>query len=223
MQHVSAESGSGPADRGSTHELLLVADPMCAWCYGFRPVLERIRPELDGSVAVRLVLGGLAPDSEVPMDAAMRAYVQQAWRAVEATAGVPFEHRFWDEASPRRSTWPACRAVIAAGERGWALYHAIQQAYYREARDPSWPETLLALAKEVGCDEQEFLTAWRSERTEAALQQDFRVRDSLGATGFPSVGVRTPEKDRLLVRGWCDAPELLDVLRASGVPLASRG
>ena len=60
-------------------------------------------------------MGGLAPDSDEPMPAEMRTYVQQAWRAVTARTGVAFEHRFWEECAPRRSTYPACRAVIAAG------------------------------------------------------------------------------------------------------------
>ena len=111
--------------------LLYVVDPMCSWCFGFAPALKEARAQSSAQplpestekashatparLPVELVMGGLAPDSDEPMPAEMRAYVQQAWHAVTARTGVEFEHRFWQECAPRRSTYPACRAVIAAG------------------------------------------------------------------------------------------------------------
>ena len=64
-------------------ELVYVADPLCSWCYGFRPTLDRI----EALGPVRYVMGGLAPDDDQPMDPAMRTYVQRAWDAVEARVG----------------------------------------------------------------------------------------------------------------------------------------
>ena len=190
---------------------------MCSWCYGFQPVLDEVLEELDPSVAVRLVMGGLAPDSEEPMAQSVRAYVQEAWRTIASRTGVRFEHRFWEVAQPRRSTWPACRAVIAAGPLGTPLYRAIQRAYYREARDPSWPETLLELALEVGCAREPFVAAWGSAATARAFKSDLELRDRLGARGFPSVGLATPEGLELLTRGWCDADTLRAALAAKGL------
>jgi putative protein-disulfide isomerase len=55
---------------------------------------------------------------------------------------------------PRRSTYAACRAVIAARRQnpGYEekMILAIQQAYYLEARNPADSHTLIELASEIG-------------------------------------------------------------------------
>ncbi|MCA9001280.1 MAG: DsbA family protein, partial [Planctomycetes bacterium] len=138
--------------------LLYVVDPMCSWCYGFAPVLDAVRGKLRADVSMDLVMGGLAPDSDAPMDAETRQYVQQAWRAVEAQTRVPFNHDFWTECAPRRSTYIACRAVILARAEAkeWDMLRAIQTAYYREARNPSDASTLVDLAAKLGMDAASF-------------------------------------------------------------------
>ena len=96
------------------------------------------------------VMGGLARDSDDPMPEETRAYVQMNWREVTKTTGAEFNWDFWRKCKPRRSTYPACRAVLAAGaQREDAvpeMFDAIQRAYYREARNPSDIDTLTAVA-----------------------------------------------------------------------------
>jgi len=181
---------------------------MCSWCWGFTSVLEQLERELRGDVRVQLVLGGLAPDDDAPMPEAMRGYVQDAWRAVEARTGACFEHAFWDRHQPRRSTWPACRAVLAAGERGREMFAAIQRAYYLETRDPSDRDTLVALGVELGFEERGFAAALDAPEIRAQLDEDFALRDRLGITGYPSVALERDGESHVLTRGWVDADTL---------------
>jgi len=181
--------------------LLYVADPMCSWCWGFAPVLDELESGLRPGVELQLVLGGLAPDDETPMDAATARYVQDAWRAVEARTGARFEHAFWERCAPRRSTWPACRAVLAAGERGREMFAAIQRAYYLEARDPSDRATLVAVAGELGFDPDTFGPRIDAEETRALLACDFELRDRLGVSGYPSLALERGGETRVLTRG----------------------
>ena len=46
-------------------------DPMCSWCWGFRPVWQSLRRQLPPAVRVVRLLGGLAPDNDEPMPEAM--------------------------------------------------------------------------------------------------------------------------------------------------------
>ena len=39
-------------------ELIYVADPMCSWCWGFSPVIDRITPMLRDRAAIRVLPGG---------------------------------------------------------------------------------------------------------------------------------------------------------------------
>jgi putative protein-disulfide isomerase len=162
-------------------------------------------------------MGGLAPDDERPMEPATARYVQGAWRAVEARTGARFEHAFWEHHTPRRSTWPACRAVLAAGGRGREMFAAIQRAYYLDARDPSDRSTLVSIAGELGFDEPGFERSIDSDETRHALMRDFDLRDLVGATGFPSLGLVRDGRTRLLTRGWVDLAAATKVLSSAGL------
>jgi putative protein-disulfide isomerase len=185
---------------------------MCSWCWGFTGVLAEVEPRLN--VPLELVLGGLAPDDDRPMPEAMRRYVQDAWRSVAALTGARFEHAFWERNQPRRSTWPACRAVLAAGERGREMFAAIQRAYYLEARDPSDRDTLVALGTELGFDREAFANAIDAPQTHSQLDEHFALRDRMGVSGYPSLAFDTGEAATVLTRGWVDADTLHQELTA---------
>jgi putative protein-disulfide isomerase len=200
-------------------QLLYVVDPMCSWCYGFAPALGEVMGGLAPGVEVDLVMGGLAPDSDEPMAPDMRSYVQTAWRAVEARTGVPFNHEFWQRCEPRRSTYTACRAVVVARESGlaWEMLAAIQRAYYREARNPSDPSILCELAAEIGLNAQAFGAELRASETDSKLHADLALRDRIGATSFPSLGVRRGDRTTLVASGCLGEAELRDALRLAGL------
>jgi putative protein-disulfide isomerase len=196
----------------SAVRVFYVADPMCSWCWGFASVLEAVEPTLRADIELQLVLGGLAPDSELPMDEATRRYVQRAWRAVESQTGARFEHSFWERCQPRRSTWPACRAVLAAGERGRDMFGAIQKAYYTEARDPSDPETLVTIGRELGFEEGAFAATLAAPETQTRLEEDFALRRKLGVHGFPSLAIERDGELGPITNGWVDAANLRAIL-----------
>ncbi len=116
----------------STSTLYYIADPMCSWCWGFQPTLESIIDILPEEIDVRYVMGGLAKDSDEPMPADTLEYVKQQWQLVTDRTGAQFNWDFWTACQPKRSTYPACRAVIAAGEQQEGgsedMFHAIQRA-----------------------------------------------------------------------------------------------
>ena len=206
------------ADDGRDATLIYVADPMCSWCWGFAPVLEEVCAALPAA-GFELVLGGLAPDDDAPMDEATRRYVQGAWDAVEARTGARFNRDFWTRCAPRRSTWPACRAVLVAEElapgSGGALFRALQRAYYLEARNPSEPDTLRAVFGEVvaGADLEAFAAALDGEPARAELTRHLRRRDELGAPSFPTLLLAREGGVHLLARGYAPAPAVLERLR----------
>ena len=143
---------------------------------------------VDG-IVLRYVMGGLARDTDSLMPEETRHYIRTHWEEVESRTGAEFNWEFWTRCEPRRSTYPACRAVLAAQKQngGPMMFRAIQRAYYLEARNPSLPEVLIGLAGEIGLDEQTFADQLASEHVELMLQNDFDLRRRLGATAFPSL------------------------------------
>ncbi len=172
--------------------LVYVHDPMCSWCWGFRPVLKRLMVSLPENLEVIRILGGLAADSDSPMPMRMRQYLQQAWHSVQASIpGTQFNFDFWANCAPRRSTYPACRAVIAATLQGAQfdeqMTRVIQQAYYREAKNPSDDSTLIELAGVVGLDSTAFARDLNSPSTHQALADQIDFSRRLGVRGFPGL------------------------------------
>lgn len=169
--------------------LYYIHDPMCSWCWAFRPVMLQLRESLPDGIGWINVLGGLAPDTDQPMPEQTRQMVQAHWRKIQATVGTRFNFDFWDRCEPRRDTYKACRAVIAAARQGAeeAMIEAIQKAYYLRAMNPSEPETLEGLAGELGLDRGVFARELGSAETEAELQRQLQLRRDLQVSSFPSL------------------------------------
>ena len=173
-----------------------VHDPMCSWCWGYRQTWNSLCDALPEEVQVVNVLGGLAADSDQPMPQEQRETIAGYWRAVTAKTGAEFNFDFWAKCTPRRSTYPACRAVLAAASQSaeQAMIDAIQHAYYLRAMNPSDDSTLIELAGELELDQDRFAADLRSPETQQALEREFSLRRKLGVRAFPSLVLKQGEK-----------------------------
>lgn len=197
--------------------LLYIHDPMCSWCWGFRPAWDELVAQLPRSVHVSRIVGGLAPDSDEPMPAEMQAYLGQTWHAIQSRIpGTRFNFDFWTECKPRRSTYPACRGVIAARQQGrqWdeMMTDAIQRAYYLEARNPSDNSTLIAVAGETGLDAEQFEADLLSDQTEETLRDEIDFCRKLGIQGFPSLTLFTENNAIRIAVDHNSAQSMLDAI-----------
>ncbi|MEJ2575124.1 MAG: DsbA family protein [Gammaproteobacteria bacterium] len=175
-----------------TARLIYVHDPMCSWCWAFRPACEQLQAGLPAAVAFERLLGGLAADDDAPMAEAMREHLRRTWRRIqERVPGTHFNFDFWERCRPRRSTWPACRAVIAARAQAPAreddMILAIQRAYYLDARNPSEASTLVELAGALGLDAARFSSDLGAPATARVLQEEIATARGLGVDSFPSL------------------------------------
>ena len=115
--------------------LYYVLDPMCSWCYGFSPTWKELLSHLSSDIKVIYVHGGLAPHSFEPMPKNMQSMLESTWRQIETQTQVTFNFNFWTTCEPRRSTYLACQACIAARLQGkeYEMIQAIQESYYQKA------------------------------------------------------------------------------------------
>ncbi len=199
--------------------LIYVHDPMCSWCFGFSKTLTTVLDQLPNGIKVKRLLGGLAPDSNELMHEATRNMVRQNWQRIEqAIPGVHFNYDFWDNCEPRRATYPACRAVIAARQQGEnfdaVMTDQIQQAYYQQARNPSNDSTLIELAVEIGLDQEPFCHDLTSNETEQILLQEINQSRSLGVNGFPSLVMECNGRYELVHTNYTDADLMLNQINA---------
>ncbi len=172
--------------------LYYVHDPMCSWCWAFRPTLLQLRERLPDGIGFSQLLGGLAADSDEPMPEAMQQQIQATWRRIQQKLPeTRFNFDFWQVNQPRRSTYPACRAVIAARQldpdKESTMILAIQEAYYLDAKNPSDDETLLEIAVDMELDAGSFQRLLNSADTQASLMGEIQQSRSMGVHSFPSL------------------------------------
>jgi putative protein-disulfide isomerase len=190
----------------STAIVYYVHDPMCSWCWAYRPCLLQLRKNLPEEISWQNVLGGLAADNDQLMPEQTRQMVQAHWRKIQATVGTEFNFDFWTTCQPRRDTYKSCRAVIAAARQQAEerMIEAIQKAYYLRAMNPSEPETLAELASELGLNRSLFMQDLVSVQTETELQSQLSLSAKLKVKGMPSLVLEHGSKDTIIRHDYQD-------------------
>lgn len=210
MSNMQKDPHESPLDSHPvSHILYYVHDPMCSWCYAFKPVWQQVLEQLPSRVEVRYLLGGLAPDSDNPMPQSMQQSLAGTWQHItQAVPGTVFNFDFWQDCEPRRSTYPSCRAVLLAGQaegfckdaslsslqRQQAMITAIQAAYYQQAKNPSDADTLIACADKIGLDTDWFAQALNSQATRQALLDEIAQARAIGGDSFPSLFLQAQQQ-----------------------------
>jgi putative protein-disulfide isomerase len=190
------------------------ADPMCSWCWGFSPVIEAVRNHYHERLKIALVLGGLRPGTTTPMTAAARDDILHHWQQVHERSGQPFQ---FDGALPDGfiyDTEPASRAVVTAGgldpSKIFAMFQAIQTAFYAGGRDVTQAAVLAELAAGLGMDAVAFQQAFDSEAARARTQAHFAQSRKAGVRGFPTLILQRGEQIDHIADGYLP----LDAMRA---------
>jgi putative protein-disulfide isomerase len=188
---------------------------MCSWCWGYKPVWNEIERALEPDIDVIYVLGGLAPDSDVPMPEAMQQQIASYWKKIETFLGTTFNYDFWSKNTPRRSTYPACRALIAARaqQAEKPMLEAIQHAYYLNAQNPSDDDILINLAQTIGIDVVKFKQDYLSPDTHQALLDEIEFARRIGAQGFPSLVLNCSGRVIGVPVNYQDAQATIDSIR----------
>ena len=169
--------------------LYYVYDPMCSWCWGYRATWSILEKKLLEIVNIEYCLGGLAPDSNEPMPQPMQTFLQQIWNKISQQLGTEFNFNFWEDCQPRRSTYPACRAILVARQQGLEkeMLYAIQQAYYLQAQNPSNNNVLITLAENIGLHKKDFQALLLSEGLNERLMNEIEKARAMPINGFPSL------------------------------------
>jgi putative protein-disulfide isomerase len=201
----------------SSISLYYVHDPMCSWCWGFGPAWTQLKQQLPPQLELVQWVGGLATDCNEPMAESMQHSLQDTWRHIQQRIpGTRFNFDFWTQNSPRRSTYPACRAVICAREmadKGEQMTLAIQQAYYLQARNPSDLDTLSDLADSIKLDRTEFDHKIRSTQVNQLLIDELAQVRAIGVNSFPSLVIEQGTSRMSIPIDYNSAPNMLHYIK----------
>ncbi|MEW5964901.1 MAG: DsbA family protein [Pseudomonadota bacterium] len=168
--------------------LVYYADPMCPWCWGFAPVLNRILLAYAPRLGLRMVMGGLSPGVTEPLDEYGHGVLLGRWRQIAGRTGRPLDTAILDRPGFVYDTEPASRAVVAARlartDLALPVFNRVQRAFFEEGLDTTRDATLAPLLADAGLGASA-LAVLTAPETRAATAADFAATVAAGISGFP--------------------------------------
>ena len=107
---------------------------------------------------------------------------------------IRFNYDFWTSCEPKRSTYPACRAVICAKHQHPdfenLMIYGIQKSYYLEAQNPSNDDVLINIAESLGLDTEKFEIDLKSSQVNEILLDEIKLTRSMDMNSMPSLALQ---------------------------------
>ncbi|KAA9338385.1 DsbA family protein [Hymenobacter busanensis] len=191
-------------------QLLYIFDPLCGWCYGMSPVMQRLAEEYADRVPVAVLSGGMFTGDEVGPIRDAWGYIGQALEQVEAVTGVQFGESFrqlgaaggyLNDSEPPSRALQVFKQLDPLG-RDTAFAHALQQAHFGDGRDLNDFATYEPLIQSFGLDVAEFKRWWDSDAARQATRHEFDVVQRMGVQGFPTLIFAHGQQGYVLARGY---------------------
>ncbi len=193
-----------------------IYDPLCGWCYGAAPLVKAAREILTVQAHGGGMMTGANRQRVTPQ---LRAYVKQHDARIAQLTGQPFAPAYVDGLLQANDvsfdSEPPTAAILAAeavAGRGLDMLAQLQIAHYVEGRRIADPDTLSAIAAELGLDAQSFAAAF-AQQSGAAVQRHIeetrQLMAELGTHGFPGfVLERDGEWQRLEIGNYLGQPQV---------------
>ncbi|MGN6424354.1 MAG: DsbA family protein [Asticcacaulis sp.] len=175
-------------------------DPLCGWCYGASPALERLSVLEDVTIALAPT-GLFAGDHARPMDAQFAAYAWQNDQRIQRLTGQVFSEAYrtnvLNQAGGLFDSAPATLAVVAVGLTDPAgqivALKALQRARYVDGRNNSDMAVVADVLSDAGFTEAAVQICNPVERLLAAYRQTVAAARAdmarFGANGVPALVV----------------------------------
>lgn len=196
----------------SDMKLIYVGDPMCSWCYGFAPELDKvIENAAKDNVEVEFVMGGLRPYYNKPISE-MKDFLSEHWHHVNEASGQPFTYDILDRSDLNYDTEPPARAVVIMREMApkhvGAFFADTQKMFYAQNMDMNVSESYHKSLKALNLDTDTFDKHFHSEEMKMRIKEDFERARALGVSSFPTLLMMVDEDVLLVANGYVTSEEI---------------
>ena len=180
-------------------------DPLCAWCYGAKPLIEEAR----GLLPVVGHGGGMMTGTHRRrVSTSWRDYVMPQDLRIEAQTGQPFGMAYFNgllrDTSAVLDSEPPTTAILAVENmagRGLELLARLQTAHFVEGRRIAEEHVLIAVIAAMGLDIDGFLAAYdtaKGEETRLHIHRSRQLMATVGAQGFPTLVLQCATEYRVI-------------------------
>ncbi len=175
--------------------LLYIYDPLCGWCYGFSPVMEKLYESLNDKLHFEVYSGGMMLGSRSGTINEVAPYIKTAYKTVEQRTGVvfgePFLKGMLEPGTAILNSEKPCIALTAfksyLPKRAVEFAHVLQGALYKDGKDLNQDTTYPDLVTPFGINPIEFVEKLNSSDFKRKTNEEFKIVSELGVSGFPTV------------------------------------
>ncbi len=189
--------------------LIYVFDPLCGWCYGFHPVMEKLQKRFGDRITINVKTGGLAVGDRAQPISEGYSYIKDGLRQVEKTTGTEFGRNFKllaEEGSYYYDSVPPCKAQKVVNEitpdHSLTFAGRLQNAFFRDGKNLNELHTYKELIEPFNISWEGFKTRFDSDNTTEALMEEFDWCRTHGATGFPTLLIKIEDETSIMARGY---------------------
>ncbi|WP_444994797.1 DsbA family protein [Aliikangiella sp. IMCC44359] len=202
-------------------QLIYVTDPLCLWCYGIAPTLEKFYAKLPNNITCTTINGGLFPGAQSKVaDSNFRNYLKTASKKVTELTGQKFSDAFWKRLETpgfRYDTEPSARATVVVkyltDDSTMRKYmHELQLATFVEGLDPTKPEILASIAQKFDIQKEAFLAAYQKPSNLKTTQDEYLSAKQMGVQGYPALIYVKENKGYNLISGYAPLEQLNQAL-----------
>lgn len=188
-------------------------DAYCGWCYGFSPVIKKLKEKYADKFFFEVLSGGMIPKENLKPISAIAGYISNAYKTVEESTGVKFGEDFlWHIFNPDLSDWFPCSEKPAIAlcifkeiypDKQVEFASDLQYALNYEGRDLCDNEAYRHLLEKYEIDATDFYEKLDNPIYLESAKYEFELCKQLQVTGYPQVLLQVEDtKFYLISKGY---------------------
>ncbi len=192
-----------------------VYDPLCSWCYGFSPVIKKIKNTYEEQFDFQVISGGMQSGERKQPVSAIRDYLKGAYKNVTERTGVEFGEQFMEvleEGNRMLDSVPPSIALSIVKDLKPAetlnFAATIQEAIYYDGFNWNLVDAYFPYLEQYDIESEEFKQKFEDPLYKEKTLEDFKLAANFGVTGFPSVILKKEDKYYLIAQGFVPYEQL---------------
>lgn len=197
----------------SRPKIVYYFDALCGWCYGFSPVITKVREKYADRFDFEIVSGGLSLGNNSGPIGEVAPYIKAgAYKDVEKASGVTFGDAFVNGTLEQgtmvlNSVPPGTALAIVkelAPDRAFEYATMLHRGIYVDGMEPEDRTWYGRYAERIGLDAADFDARMEDPTSEGKAFADFQRAHNSGVRGFPTVVLVQDGQSTILTRGFVD-------------------
>lgn len=204
-------------------KLIYYYDALCGWCYGFSPVISKLKKNYGDKLDFDVVSGGLFLNNRAGYVNDVAPHIKSgAYKSVEGLTGVKFGKPFLDDVfgagkmtlNSLPPTMALCIVKEAFPEKELEFAETLLHAVYFDGIDPIDIEAYVVYVEKLGINKKEFLTKMGDLKYKELAEAEFKKFRNSEYSGMPSLVLEVKGQQVPLARGYTSFENLKPMLDA---------